>query len=174
MAPLELWLFLPSAIIVPFIIGICYVMRSYLSAYGTIWLAGLLVTAGMCVFESVASLNYCLSYESRPKPMNPGGFSISSYGMFAYLSFTSFLVIPSFPLLAFLGCIPPRHYSLTRRVMVSVLCIAAALACTFVVVRSHSWCSAQRKRDNPYISNPAKESRSYTVNKDGVVVFGTP
>lgn len=124
MLPLESTFLVPSLVITPVAVAVLLTLRRR-AMYATLWRGGIATCFLLTAFYAVLVLNTPLYSQRDHVPSNPGGFSVGMWAILAVLFLWTCVVIPAFPLLVALACLPPRDRSRTPLV---VIC------CIYVVV----------------------------------------
>ena len=106
MLPLEAVFFIPSLFVTPAAVAALLWLRRGLH-YTRAWRSAVVVCVLLTVIYTALTLLTPLYSERDHSPDNPGGFSVSVWGVIGALVFWTCLVIPAFPVLIVLACLPP-------------------------------------------------------------------
>jgi hypothetical protein len=125
MLPLEALMFIPSVFLTPLALAALLWLRRA-SNYSRLWQCAVII----CILLTVACTGLTLTtplYSERDHvPDVPGGFSVGVWGVIGVLIFWTCLVIPAFPVLIALACLPPPGQS--RLVLLPLLLFVVVLA----------------------------------------------
>lgn len=120
MLPLEGILFIPSLFVVPVaVVAIFFLRRS--QNYARLWLVAGIVCFVLCGWFLVQVLNTPLYSERDRSPDNPGGFSTGVTTVIALFLLMTCAVIPAFPVLIALACMPHSSWHARTRLLLVVL-----------------------------------------------------
>ena len=128
-------LFLPAILVTAALIAIAFFWRRMSDTYRYFWwtvvIAGLLVTLCYTLY-SLSIPMYSQQDHSPDNPGGPGKWS-SPPAVFTVLFLITFVLIPSFPTLFALACLPPRNLRSPWRILTPVLiALYVVIALTFI------------------------------------------
>lgn len=129
MLPLEVTFFIPSLFVMPAAVAALLWLRRG-SHYNRIWQYAVVVCVVLTVLYTALTLTTPSSKDRDHAPDNPGGFSVGLWVAMGELIFWTCLVIPAFPVLIVLACLPPPGRS--RLVLLPFLLFLVVLAALIV------------------------------------------
>lgn len=134
MFPLSGQLFIPSLFVTPVVLLGCFLLRRRSGAYPTIWRWTMVACVILCGLFLTVALAMPLYSEREKGPEVPGGFSVSLYAVIGELIFWSCVVIPAFPILVGLTCLPPPGWGVRKRSLIIGGCLLFVGALAWVIV----------------------------------------
>ena len=121
MLPLEGMFFIPSLFITPVAVGLILWARRWEDDYPWLWRRAVIACIVLTALYTILSLTRPLYSERDRSPDNPGGPSDSVFVVIGELVLWTCVVIPAFPVLVALACLPPRGWRLLPLVLCGLL-----------------------------------------------------